>query len=289
MSQNPYASPETEPPADWRDQPEGPQRTSLLAVASIVCSIPCCVLPGMGLVGIGLGAASLGLISHSQGRLSGKPAAITGIFLGLLATVAQLAVGFGFVQGWNFYSKQMVPTAEALLTSAAASDYDAARLLMPQQAGEATPDRRFQLFIDEIESRQGPIQGANARFGELFNAFGRVYGSSQGQQGPAGSQPQSTQDVYPIPLVVACDQGNVLAWALLSADALNQQRVEIVDMMALFEGGEAITLRADGPARDMAKQVATTIIDLEQSEGEAPDEQESTTDAEPESATESEP
>lgn len=260
MSQNPYASPETAPPLGGWEEPEPPQRTSLLAVASIICSIPCCVLPGMGLIGIGLGAASLGLISKSQGRLAGKPAAVTGIFLGLLVTVVHFAFVVGAVQGWNFYSKQMVPAADTAIASAAAGDYDAARQAMTTSAGEATSDRRFRLFVDEIESRRDAIRGARARIGELFNAFGRVYGSYQGQQ---SASTQQMQDVVPVPFVIECDQGTTLAWVFFDADALEQQRVEVVDMLALFPGAEAATLRKDGPARKFAKEVAGAVIDLE--------------------------
>ena len=82
--QNPYAN---DGMSGGYDEYAGPERTSALAVLSLILSLACCI-PGLGLLGAGLGVGALIGISGSRGRVGGKGLAVAGIIVGILVSVA---------------------------------------------------------------------------------------------------------------------------------------------------------------------------------------------------------
>jgi len=258
MSQNPYAQdPGADQYEDWSD--EQPRRTSLSAVASVLCSIPCCFVPGMGILGIGLGAASLGFIKQSRGRLSGGPAAITGIFLGLLTSVIWGAIGLGASQAYAFWTNTMRPEAEGFVQDASAGSLDAARARLSSDASKAVADERLTQWIEAVETRIGAVQGVSADLGLLFSTFGEVYGSFQGGQSQPG---QTQQNIAPVPFALEGQSDQALLWVLFDGDSLDNPPPKIADVLVVVEGGEAIPLRSDGPAADIAKPMSDEVVPL---------------------------
>jgi hypothetical protein len=239
---------------------EGPQRTSALSIASLVTSLGCCI-PGVGLIAIFLGVISLGLIGRSQGRLSGRAPAAIAIILGLMGTVIWGAIGAGALQALTFYEKQMAPVAERAIIAADAGNMSALRAEMTQQAGESITAERVAFFIATIESSQGEIRGTDTSFGTIINAFGRIYGGQQ--QGSRGYVNQSGgQDDYaPVPVVVACDNGDVIAWAIFDAASFGQGPPKLSDIMVQMPDQAAVALRDDGPAQDFVQGFGWTLIE----------------------------
>lgn len=96
---NPYGGgyPPYQPaPGPHAESAYGPARTPLdgVSVAALVCSVSCCAAP----VGVGLGIA--GLVRTRAGRRTGRWAAITGVALGSVLTLAMIAfVVFAIVVG----------------------------------------------------------------------------------------------------------------------------------------------------------------------------------------------
>ncbi|HWJ09289.1 MAG TPA: DUF4190 domain-containing protein [Nocardioides sp.] len=69
-------------------------RTDGISIAAFVCALTCCAAP----VGVGLGIA--GIVRTKDGRRRGRWAAVTGVVLGSLLTVAGLAfVVFAVIMG----------------------------------------------------------------------------------------------------------------------------------------------------------------------------------------------
>lgn len=106
MSQNPFAHPEPSGLDSGHDQlPMTPERTSILAIASLVLSVlavpACCIAVGIvpGLIGAFLGIAAMVMISKSNGRLGGRGLAISGVVIGLIFSVFSTAWFVGINMG----------------------------------------------------------------------------------------------------------------------------------------------------------------------------------------------
>ncbi len=63
----------------------GPQRLDGISIAALVCSLTCCAAP----IGIGLGIA--GIVRTKDGRRAGRWAAVTGLVVGVVLTIAMIA------------------------------------------------------------------------------------------------------------------------------------------------------------------------------------------------------
>lgn len=239
---------------------EGPQRTSALSIASLVTSLGCCI-PGVGLIAIFLGVISLGLIGRSQGRLSGRAPAAIAIILGLMGTVIWGAIGAGGLQAWTFYTKQMAPVAERAIIAADAANMSALQAEMTQQAGESLTPERVAFFIDTIEASQGEIRGTETNLGTLFEAFGRIYKGQQQGTGGYVNQSGGQDDYAPVPVVVTCDNGDVIAWAIFDTTNFGQGPPKLIDIMVQMPDQEAVALRDDGPAQDFVKGFGWTLIE----------------------------
>ncbi|MDX9911321.1 MAG: hypothetical protein RBS39_05780 [Phycisphaerales bacterium] len=95
--------------------PMVPARTSVLAIVALVFAVPCVITGPIGLI---LGGLALLLIALSRGRVRGVGLAVAATVLGLLGTVAQVALVWGAVQGVQF----MVAPAARVMAAADAND-----------------------------------------------------------------------------------------------------------------------------------------------------------------------
>jgi len=245
---------------------EGPQRTSALSIASLVTSLGCCI-PGVGLIAIFLGVVSLGLIGRSQGRLSGRAPAAIAIILGLMGTVIWGAIGAGGLQAWTFYTKQMAPVADRAIIAADAANMTALRAELTQQAGQSVTEERVAFFIDTIEASQGEIRGTDTNLGTIFEAFGRIYGGQTQGTGGYVNQSGGQNDFAPVPVVVSCANGDVIAWAIFDATSFGQGPPKLSDIMVQMPNQEAVALRDDGPAQEFVQGFGWTLIEPGQQPG----------------------
>jgi len=256
MSQNPYAS-ESGGPSEFEPAHQV-QRTSLTAIFSLLCSIPCCVLPGMGIVGIVLGAMSLAFIGKSNGRLSGRPAAIGGIILGLMSTVIWGAIAAGVLQGWRFYVSQMMPVGGEVIAAMQADDDQALQGLLTSDAWSDLSTERIDRFEQVMTAEWGDYQGVETDFGQMWTVFQNSF--------QAGGNPQGQYNVQTdgpgIPATLVFQNGKTVMWMVLDPDALDQQQVVLHDFVLQLPSGEWITLREDGPAQKVADGFGFSVIDL---------------------------
>src|SRR5690554_4311904 len=102
MSENPYAAYPSHQDDFGDPAHDGPQRLSIPAVLALISSLVCCI-PGLGVLGVLLGLVGILSISRSNGRLTGMPAAIAGMALGVLVTVAWVALAVGAASGANMW------------------------------------------------------------------------------------------------------------------------------------------------------------------------------------------
>ncbi|RMH24422.1 MAG: DUF4190 domain-containing protein [Planctomycetota bacterium] len=254
MDQNPYQS---APEFGDADPYQPPERTSVLAVVSLICAIPCCV-PGAGLLATILGGVSLRLIGASQGRISGKPAAIVAIFLGIFVTVVQVAIGYGIAQGYTFYRKQMEPVAHTTFIALSQRDTAGVRAALTPDANADLTDERIASFAEAYEAAAGKATGATGDLRQIIESFGQVFAGSRRNINAGHSGPS---DIAPIPFRIDTDRGSFIGVVVFDGPSLGTGPLKVVDLMALLPGARAVTLRDDGPAeREAAAAYGATVI-----------------------------
>lgn len=173
------------------DEVIAPERTSLLAVGSLIVSIlslvVCCV-PGPGVLGVVMGVAALPGISRSHGRVGGKGMAITGIVIGLVATLLSLLLWFGGAMGWT--------QAASRFDGAFSADPAATRAMMAGAYTNAFTDEDHALFLAEVESEWGAFKGTDRG---IASALGRYFGEGKSLQVIGQAPPSYQSRMWPMP------------------------------------------------------------------------------------------
>ena len=221
MSQNPYA----DPGADVFPEAE---RTSVMAILSLICSLICCI-PGLGLLGVVLGVFSLIGIGGSRGRVGGKGLAISGIVLGLLVSV----IWIGLVIGGNGAFKAYQGLVGPIMTNIEARDYDAARGSFDATLS-TIDDASLDAFRAAYQAELGSYQRAPKGWIEYFQLF------VDPNIGPHMQKYQGRNDIIPNPAVF--DQGAALM--IFHIDPANQSGNQPVfnDVAVVLSDGTEIIL-----------------------------------------------
>lgn len=180
MTQNPYAQ-----PSGFDTHVPSASRTSIAAILSLVCAIACFV-PGLGLLAIILGVAALFMIASSQGRVTGKGLAVSGIFIGLLVTLVWGGIYFAYNSMANLFGKQFMGPMTSLFQAVEKQDYATARTLLNTPSGTPAPtDEQFDAFVAGYQAEVGNFQSMPTGFIEFIMSFQKVQGFYQ----PAAGQP----------------------------------------------------------------------------------------------------
>jgi len=173
------------------DEVIAPERTSLLAVGSLIVSIislvACCV-PGPGVLGVVMGVAALPGISRSHGRVGGKGMAITGIVIGLIATLLSVLLWLGGSMGWS----QVASRFDGVFDP----DPAVTRAMMARSFTNAFTDEDHALFLAEVESEWGAFRGVDR---SLASALGRYFGEGQSLQVITNAPPSYQSRMWPMP------------------------------------------------------------------------------------------
>lgn len=132
----------------------GPERTSALAVASLVCSLICCV-PAVPTIGMMLGAGAIVGITKSNGRVGGRGMAIAGVVLGLVFTVLQLFTVFGAVQGAKMINAGFGGPLESFVLAIESDDLNTARAQLEPGLAQGLSDDEMTAFADTLRNSLG--------------------------------------------------------------------------------------------------------------------------------------
>jgi len=225
MTQNPY----TEATAGADVFPEA-ERTSVMAILSLVCSLICCI-PGLGLLGTLLGVFAMIGIGGSRGRVGGKGLAITGIIIGLLVTV----IWVGAVIGMGMVGGAMDKMASGVFRHVEADEFDEARLLLMPPASDAS-DAQFVAFRAAYQDSLGAYVGVPTSLTGLFGAYVHP---------DIGPQMQNHQGQGVMPVPANFDNG--LALLALEFDAQNPGSTPnggpaFIDLVIVLADGTEIRL-----------------------------------------------
>ncbi len=174
MTQNPYAD------GGFDDAISEPPRTSVMAILSLVTSLIGCCLP-IGILGVLLGIFSLLGIGKSQGRVTGKGLAISGIIVGLVTTALWVGAYVAVQKGIGVYAES---TGE-VITAIETGDYTTARAALAPTT--TISDEQFDAFRAKYQDGLGSFVRTPEGFVELIQSFvdptvGPQMESYQGQQ-----------------------------------------------------------------------------------------------------------
>lgn len=221
MSQNPYA----DPGADVFPEAE---RTSVMAILSLVCSIICCI-PGLGLLGTVLGVFALIGIGGSRGRVGGKGLAIAGIILGMLVTVIWIGLVIGGSRAFGAYQGLVGP----IMTNIEARDYDAARASFDPTLS-TVDDAALDAFRAAYQAELGSYQRTPDGWIEYIQLF------TNPDVGPNMQKFQGRNDIIPNPMIF--DQGPALV--IFQIDPANQSgpQPQFNDVGVILSSGTEIRL-----------------------------------------------
>jgi len=223
MTQHPYA--ESTAGADVFPEAE---RTSVMAILSLVCSLICCI-PGLGILGSLLGVFALIGIGGSRGRVGGKGLAISGIIIGILMTVIWIGAFIGFNQ---FYAISMGRVGGAI-AEVEAGDYAAARGFFDANLG-TIDDSQIDAFRAAYQSELGSFVETPD---SLFSWFGSLFDPAIG---PQIQQHQGQGNV--IPTAATFDQGTVLLIGELDQTAQTGNLVVFSDFLIILPDGTELRL-----------------------------------------------
>jgi hypothetical protein len=166
------------------------QRTSVMAILSLVCAL-ICFIPGLAVLGALFGIASLVAISRSGERLTGRGLAIAGLIISLIVLAVWVGGGVGAAKMWGFFKNNIVGPCNQTMTAIENDDKAGARQLLSAQANKLITDADLDAFRQQYQGDLGHFIGVPTTPGSFFAGYGEMQQQMQ--------QFQGRNDAFPIP------------------------------------------------------------------------------------------
>jgi hypothetical protein len=211
------------------------------------------VLPLQGFIAAVCGF--IGLRATARPGVTGRGPAFVGLFGGAILFVLQAAFVGGVGVTYISTANTLAPVVDRSLVATSEG-----RLALAVQgvasSGDVDEDEaRLGRFVDIIESHYGTI--ASARFSVPILIEGRKQIGELFANQPAGV----AIDEPPKWLEIACARGTTIVFVTLDDDALDNDRVEIDDMLALLPDGQAVELVPGGRLTPIAEVMGLELVD----------------------------
>ncbi len=225
MSQNPYAQFGQQGGQFGREDLEPlTSRTSIMAVMSLVLGIIAvipgvCCIPGPGAVAVILGGLAALFIGRSMGRLSGMGLAITGIVLGLLASVFSVFVLIGASNANKELGGQFFKPAAQTFKKLDSGDIAGFRGSLTPAAAAKLTDEQITDFVARYQTEVGSFQKAPEDLIEMVSAFMKM-ASNQNQAATNQRIGQQSQNFIPMPSEFS--RGNAVILMLFDPQAMTK-------------------------------------------------------------------
>jgi hypothetical protein len=172
------------------EQPYLEQRTSILAILSLVFGL-ICFLPGPAALGLIFGICALIAIARSGDRLTGRGLAIAGVILSLIV----LAVHFGAVVAatkvWSFYRTEVSAPVNQTMAAIDQGDHATARLMLTPEADKRITDADLDALRDSYQAELGRFTGIPGTVSGIFQGYAAA--------GPMMQPLQGRNDAFPVP------------------------------------------------------------------------------------------
>lgn len=206
-------------------------------------------LPLVSALGAGLSLLALRQIVRSGGMIAGKPIALVGLFVGLMAMILQGAMALSAIGSAWAVRSDLVPAVEGFMLAHARGDRTAMRAALGETVSRHVDDARVDWFFAHLRGEFGETRSVRFDFGVMMRA------TTQLQQAAASVPAGKTVIENPKPVEVVFDRGVALAFVIPDDEAMRQQnRVALGDMLVMWPDGSVLTLRLDGPATALANR-----------------------------------
>lgn len=269
MANDPYAA-----SADFNEHyvDNGPPRTSVLAILSLVFSL-ICFIPGLSAIGSLFGVFALLGISASKGRVKGTGLAVSGIAIGIVVSLVWFGGAYAMQKALSQYT-----AFGQVITDVDSGSYDSARGLLSTDTRALADDATLESFKTAYEADAGPLVGWPKGITGIFSSFAEL--------GKSGSQPDASKLPYgdAMPLPGKFDTGARLVWVVLDKDELNTAGNLPAIINVAVEGADGSLIWLVDPDLQKAAAKATSPATTG-----ATDESTDPAEAEPESVPETEP
>lgn len=186
-----------------------PERTSVMAILSMVLGILGCCGGVTSLLAIPLGVLGLIGISRSKGRVGGTGFSIAGIIIGLLTLALWVGLFFGVGGAAKSFMGLLASNAESVLVDIQNDKFDSARTKLSSPAADV-PDEEMIAFREAYRAAVGDYVGQPSSLGEWWSGYGAV-----GQQIQAYQSRQGQAKPGAVPLPLRFDSGWVLVFYIM--------------------------------------------------------------------------
>jgi hypothetical protein len=178
-----------------------PDRTSIMAILSMIFGIGGCCLGLTSIPAILLGIFSIFGISKSKGRVGGTGFGIAGILTGLLTLALWGGIGGAIVFGFNKFQSDYGQTTEQVFLDLQANNFDAVRASLASPAADVS-DEELIAFRDGYLGGLGNLVSNTDGIGDFMSG----YISIAQHLGPYSGKIGYT----PVPMVFDSGYGTVL-------------------------------------------------------------------------------
>ncbi len=221
-------------------------------------------LPVIGLAGVALGAVSLLRRRAPDGAVYTRGPAVAGVIIGLASAVLQGSFLIGAVRSFTPIRAQVVPVVASMAREVEAGRPARARDALGQGVRGAVSDRRIADLFGEIKAETGDPVDVGFDLTGFFRARTALMAAVS-----AGGGQVSMDDFNPKPVEFRGPSGAVPVWVLLDEQALSNDKVRVIDMMALLPGEppRVAVLMPDGRFRQFADQAGLEAVPLDEDPG----------------------
>lgn len=220
-----------------------PQRTSIMAILSLICAL-ICIIPGMGLLATILGISAAVGISGSRGRVGGMGLAIAGIVLGLLFSMLWVGGFLGMRQVMSMFQSSLMAPLSQVMTAIDNGDTKNARAMFSPAANAAITDEQIKAFRDAYQAELGSFKGIPQGFMEFIMGYKDLGQVLQVYQGRPGFIPTpGTFDKGPAAVVLVLDQSGSGKPPTTPQGSFT---IPILNILIIAPGGKTIELIPSG-------------------------------------------
>lgn len=223
-----------------------PDRTSIMAILSMIFGVGGCCLGVTSIPAILLGVFSLVGISRSKGRVGGTGFSIAGILVGLLT----LALWAGLFFGGGFMTSKVISQfgtiTEQVFVDVQSNDFDSARAAMGSPAADA-PDADIIAFREAYRSSLGDFVAKPDGLGEAWSGYGAVIQLFQPYNGRPGY----------IPIPMRFDSGWALVIYVIDTNGQSQGMPKPLTLIVIDQQGNEFHLPLNSSTAPVPSQVQT--------------------------------
>ncbi|MBN2561332.1 MAG: DUF4190 domain-containing protein [Phycisphaerae bacterium] len=227
---NPTGGPVGQPP--WPPPPPQAQRTSALAILSLVASLLFCIPFAAPAAGLLFGIIALVLISGSRGMVKGKGLAIAGVVVSAVMLFAHVFVTAVFFTVTMPLINIPAKVVESFIYDLQNTEFKLARGHLSKRAADAVTDEQLGDLRDLLAEEYGTIDSVSLDlFGRAFTmgiaqpAGGwnqsQAWQANWGQAGVSGTAPNAINQ-GPIPIECEFSNGTVFGVMMLAFDPNSQ-------------------------------------------------------------------